>query len=74
MVLIICTKNESNLTNKELIYGFGRTKSADGIDRRTDDAKTISFRLRQGIIKTVLTKMITVRPRSTLFALEEVHW
>ena len=55
MVLIICTKNESNLT-LVLRYGSGRTKSVDGrterTDGRTDDAKTISLRLLRGIIKT----------------------
>ena len=48
MVLIICTKNESNLTKEVLGYGSGRTKSEDRrtdgqtewTDGRTDDAKT----------------------------------
>ena len=46
MVLIICTKNESNLTNRYLdmvpdrqkVWTYGRT---DGMDEQTDDAKTI---------------------------------
>ena len=68
MVLIICTKNESNLTNRywdmvpdrQKVRTDGRTEGrTDGMDgrngrtdRRTDDAKTISLRLRQGIIIT----------------------
>ena len=53
IVLIICTKNESNLTNRywdmvpdrQKVWTDGRT------DGRTDDAKTISLRLRWGIKK-----------------------
>ena len=58
MVLIICTKNELNLTNRYLdmvpdrqkVQMEGRTDGMDGqTDARTDDAKTISLRLCQGI-------------------------
>ena len=53
MVLIICTENESFLTNTILRYGSGQTKSVDGRtdgrNGRTQDAKTISLRLRRGI-------------------------
>ena len=60
MVLIICTKNESNLTIGAEIWfrtdkKCGRT---DGrTDRRMDDAKTISLRLRQGM--TTMTQFIS---------------
>ena len=55
MVLIICTKNELNLTNRywdmvpdrQKVWTDGRTEWTDG---RTDDAKTISLQLRRGII------------------------
>ena len=51
MVLIICTKNESNLTNRYWdMVPDGRTDRMDG---RTDDAKTISLRLRRRIIKVI---------------------
>ena len=62
MVLIICTKNESNLTNRywDMVPDRqkggrtdgrkdGRTEWTDGQNGRTDDAKTISLRLRRGI-------------------------
>ena len=51
MVLIICTKNESNLTNRYWdMVPDGRTDGMDGrTDRRTDDTKTISLRLCRGI-------------------------
>ena len=42
MVLIICTKNKSNLTNRY------RDMVPDRQKVRTDDAKTISLRLCQG--------------------------
>ena len=51
MVLIICIKNESNLTKGTEIW-FRTDKKCgqtDGMDRRTDDAKTISLRLCRGI-------------------------
>ena len=47
MVLIICTKNESNLIIRHYDMVPDRQKSVDGrtelIDGRTDDAKTISL-------------------------------
>ena len=47
MVVIICTKNELNLTNRYWdMDPDGQTEWTDG---RTDDAKTISLRLRRGI-------------------------
>ena len=55
MVLIICTKNESNLTNRYCdMNPDGRTDGMDGrtdgqTHGRTDDAKTISLRLCRGI-------------------------
>ena len=58
MVLIICTKNELNLTNRYEIWfrtdkkvrTDGRNGRTDGqTDARTDNAKTISLRLRRGI-------------------------
>ena len=52
MVLIICTKNEANLTNRYWdMVPDGQKVRMDGMDRRTDDTKTISLRLRRGIIK-----------------------
>ena len=52
VVLIICTKNELNLTNRYWDRDpDGRTEWTDG---RTDDAKTISLRLRRGIIKMLV--------------------
>ena len=55
MILIICTKNELNLTNRYWDMVPDRQKvQTDGMDRRTDAAKTISLRLRRGIkIKVV---------------------
>ena len=58
MVLIICTKNELNLTNRywDMVPDRQkvRTDGMDGrTDRRTDDAKTISLRLRRGIISII---------------------
>ena len=51
MVLIICTKNESNLTNTYRDMLPDRQKVwTDGRNGRTDEAKTISLRLRRGII------------------------
>ena len=57
MVLIICTKNESNLIGTEIWFRTdkkcGRTDGRNGrTDGRTDDAKTISLRLRRGITNT----------------------
>ena len=50
MVLIICTKNELNLTNRYWDMVPDRQKvRMDGRNGRTDDAKTISLRLRRGI-------------------------
>ena len=60
MVLIICTKNELNLTNRyrdmvpdrQKVRTDGRNGRTDGqTDGRTDDAKTISLRLRRGITR-----------------------
>ena len=49
MVLINCTKNESNLAN---IYRemppYGQNVWTDGWNGRKDGAKTISLRLRRG--------------------------
>ena len=45
MILFICTKNELNLTNR-----YWRWFRTDGMDGRTDDAKTISLRLCRGKI------------------------
>ena len=62
IILIICTNNELNLTNRywdmvpdrQKVRIDGRTEWTDGqTDGRTDDAKTISLRLRRGIIKTL---------------------
>ena len=62
MVLIICTKNESNLTNgywdmvpdRQKVRTDGRMDGrTEWTDGRTDDAKTISLRLRRGIIKHI---------------------
>ena len=55
MVLIICTKNESNLTNRYCdMVPDGQKVRTDGrngrMDGRTDDANIISLRLRRGII------------------------
>ena len=47
MVLIICTKNELNLTNRYWDMVSDRQKVRT--DGRTDDAKTISLRLCRGI-------------------------
>ena len=53
MVLIICIENESNLTNKYSgMVLDGQKVRTDGMDGRTDDAITISFRLHRGIINT----------------------
>ena len=50
MVLIIFTKNESNLTNRYWDMVPDRQKVwTDGMDGRTDDAKTIFLRLCRGI-------------------------
>ena len=46
MVLIICTKNELNLTNR---YWDMNPDGRNGMDGRTDNAKTISLQLRRGI-------------------------
>ena len=52
MVLIICTKNELNLTNRYWDMVPDRQKvRTDGQTEWTDDAKTISLRLRRGIKK-----------------------
>ena len=57
MVLIICTKNESNLTNRYWDMVSDRQKvQMDGrkdgrMDKWTDDAKTISLRPCRGMIK-----------------------
>ena len=67
MVLIICTKNTSNLTNRywdmvpdrQKVWTDGRT---EWTDERTDNAKTISLRLRWGIIKTVFSEENYVSP------------
>ena len=66
MVLIICTKNELNLTyrywdmvpDRQKVWTDGRTEGrTDGMDGRTDrgmdDAKTISLRLCRGIINAI---------------------
>ena len=52
MVLIICTKNELNLTNRYLDMVPERQKvwMDDRRNGRTDNAKTISLRLRRRII------------------------
>ena len=51
MVLIICTKNESNLTNRywDMVPDGQKCGRMDGMDGRTDDPKTISLPLRRGI-------------------------
>ena len=58
MVLIIYTKNNLNLTNRygdmvpdrQKVKTNGRTDGMDGCTHaRTDDAKTVSLRLRRGI-------------------------
>ena len=55
MVIIICTKNESNLTSKYWDMVPDRRKVwTDGRKGQTDAAKTISLRLRWGIISTHL--------------------
>ena len=55
MVLIMCTKNESNLIIRYCDMVPDRQKSVDGrtewTDGRTDDAKTISLRLCRAINK-----------------------
>ena len=55
MVLIICTKNELNLTDRyrDMVLD-GRT------DSYTDDAKTISLRLRRGIINSFENKLASL--------------
>ena len=62
MVLIICTKNELNLTNRYWDMVPDRQKvRTDGRNGRTDDAKTISLRLRRGIInKYLISKKIII--------------
>ena len=48
MVLIIYTKNASNLTNRHGdMVPDGQKVWTDEMDGRTDDAKTISLRLRR---------------------------
>ena len=49
IVLIICTRNELNLANR--YWDMNPDGRTEWTDRRTDNAKTISFRLRQGIIR-----------------------
>ena len=62
MVLIICTNNESNLTiGTEIMFRTdGRTEWTDG---RTDDAKTISLRLRRGITNFATSLIILEKIR-----------
>ena len=49
MVLIICRKNESNLTNRYVdMVPNGQKVRTNGMDKRTDNAQTISLRLHQG--------------------------
>ena len=65
MVLIICAKNKSNLTNRYCV------------DRRTDDAKTISLRLRRGITITYtsqLSVMENIRSNGYAFDMENLEW
>ena len=59
MVLIICTKKESNLTNRYWDMVPDRQKVwMDGRkDGRTDDAKTIPLRLRWGMISIKYTTL-----------------
>ena len=52
MVLIICTKNESNLTDR--YWDMIPDRQKVWTDGRTDDAKTISLRLRLGIINSII--------------------
>ena len=78
MVLIICTKNELNLTNRywDMVPDRQTEGRTEWTDRRTDDAKTISLRLRRGIIIKFRTQVVCwkgldkqCRPRS-----EEAVW
>ena len=71
MVLIICTKNELNLTNRYWDMVPDRQKVwmdgwTDRMDGRTDDAKTISLRLRWGITNTVVIKRVDCILHSTV--------
>ena len=71
IVLIICTKNELNLTgrywdmvpDRQKVRTDGRTDGMDGgTDGRTDDAKTISLRLCRGIISLQVDLLMMSSP------------
>ena len=63
IVLIICTKNELNLTSRywDMVPDRQKVRTDGRTEWRTDDAKTISLRLRQGIKMRVLGQKLLSR-------------
>ena len=70
MVLIMCTKNESNLTHMywDMVPHWQKCGRTDRMDRLMDDAKTLSLRLRRGKKNTHTKVNRTVGYQSKLWA------
>ena len=76
IVLIICTKNESNLTKWYWdIVLDGQKVWTDRQNGRTDDAKTISLRLRRGIKRfSQMMRIITAHNILKVFFYIRLCW